>query len=758
MRLYSPSATPPVLLVITFLITKTVLSQSAGSSQTQASSAQQELLPQAVEQLLRQRPLPSESQVIVVGNQAIGVRVESRPPADGAPIEDLIEYWSKRSNSGKSAGLPGPSDIVRERLLSAAERRPWILPRLYDFLPQNTDTHDRLYKVLTKDPIEFDGVEENNWRVSLYWWLQSNTQYLRNELIEAVRTRDNNDSDKLDEIEALAKLDWYTAKPLLEKIIAAGMSVSYPMALSQLYEGSVKGADRTQADAYRATLKRLVVENGAPGALRTVLGSLLKEEWPGQEEWFVSFLGNPNLSRPTQSRITFIGPVSFIGGRRVSGSSRVRDFQRLYLMSDPIPLSIALSLNPGKWIPVIAGLTSHKESAFRNTAITTLVAFLNNDKAEIKDREEAARALLPWLTDPNWGSGPNRANFISMLAEIDLPESIPGLLWVLDNEKDDFTREAVSEALRRHCDSRMAPALKGHLSSETNEEVRWQIVTALAKCDGFSDEEMASAIEAYANMAATAEGQALIKEISSGESGKTIPLNVFIGQVLFESIRSWASEGFATLLFDRLKELTPAAAKLVLDKIRFLPLNIARVKLVERISESSANIADLVFALLIRDTLAEELRVELTEMIKRGGYAGGIAAISLKDRDRQIEILNSKDAKAQIALLAGARYLREKLTVELLRELITSSDKTLALAVENYLEVEGSAAARKLILARRPNELKIVGDITCLAGYQNELGELKAWEEKLRGEMLSPGGVEEIYALAPAVPSNFQSR
>ena len=337
MRLYSSSANPPVLLVITLLIAQTALSQSSGSTQTHAPSAQGELLPPAVEQLLRQRPLPSESQVTVVGNQAIGVRVESRPPADDAQIEDLIEYWSQRSIGGKSAGLPGPSDIVRERLVSAAERRPWILPRLYDFLPQNTDTHDRLYKVLTKDPKEFDDIEANNWRVSLYWWLQSNTQYLRNELIEAVRTRDNNDSDKLDEIEALAKLDWHTAKPLLEKIVAAGMSVSYPMALSQLYEGSVKGTDRTQADAYRATLKRLVVENGpSPGARRTVLESLLKEEWIGQEEWFVSLLGDPNLSRPTQSRMTFIGTRIVYWRSESFGSSRVRDFQRMYLTSDPI--------------------------------------------------------------------------------------------------------------------------------------------------------------------------------------------------------------------------------------------------------------------------------------------------------------------------------------------------------------------------------------------------------------------------------------
>src|SRR5262249_12218207 len=138
---------------------------------------------------------------------------------------------------------------------------------------------------------------------------------------------------------------------------------------------------------------------------------------------------------------------------------------------------------------------------------------------------------------------------------------------------------------------------------------------------------------------------------------------------------------------------------------------------------------------------------------KRGGYAGGIAAIMMEDRDSQIEILKGKDVKAQIALLAGARYLIEKLPIELLRDLIVSPDKILAQAVENYLEVEGSAAARNLILARRPNERQILGDISCLADYQKDLGDLKAWEEKLRGETLAPDGVDEIYALAPAVPS-----
>src|SRR5262245_18157843 len=172
MRLYSSSTTLLTFLCVTLLITSSPLSQSAGSSRAQATSGQEEPLPAAVNQLLLRRPLPSEAPSQDAANPA---RVKKGPPADDAPIEDLIEYWSRQRDGGKSSGMPGPSDIVHERLLSAVERRPWILPKLYDFLPQITDTHDRLYKVLTKDPKEFDDIEENNWRVSLYWWLQSNT-------------------------------------------------------------------------------------------------------------------------------------------------------------------------------------------------------------------------------------------------------------------------------------------------------------------------------------------------------------------------------------------------------------------------------------------------------------------------------------------------------------------------------------------------------------------------------------------------------
>src|SRR5215471_7916265 len=105
MRLYS------FFLIATLLITASPLSQSAQSSRAQPSSRQEQFLPAAVNQLLRERPLPAEAPSQDADNTA---RVKNGPPADDASIDDLIRYWSKKWNSGKSPGAQGPSDIVRE--------------------------------------------------------------------------------------------------------------------------------------------------------------------------------------------------------------------------------------------------------------------------------------------------------------------------------------------------------------------------------------------------------------------------------------------------------------------------------------------------------------------------------------------------------------------------------------------------------------------------------------------------------------------
>jgi hypothetical protein len=66
--------------------------------------------------------------------------------------------------------------------------------------------------------------------------------------------------------------------------------------------------------------------------------------------------------------------------------------------------------------------------------------------------------------------------------------------------------------------------------------------------------------------------------------------------------------------------------------------------------------------------------------------------------------------------------LREKLQVELVRGRLGTPNRALAMAAEKYLEVEDSPEARKLILARRPGEARILGDLSALSGDPTDIG------------------------------------
>jgi len=95
---------------------------------------------------------------------------EDQPPAADAPIKELVVYWSEHAG----ASAPKLSDNVRQRLLEACEDRPELLASLMNCLPENADTHDRLYKLLNEEP---EG--EKTWKPRLQTWLLRNSAYYR---------------------------------------------------------------------------------------------------------------------------------------------------------------------------------------------------------------------------------------------------------------------------------------------------------------------------------------------------------------------------------------------------------------------------------------------------------------------------------------------------------------------------------------------------------------------------------------------------
>src|SRR5262249_27002293 len=160
-----------------------------------------------------------------------------------------------------------------------------------------------------------------------------------------------------------------------------------------------------------------------------------------------------------------------------------------------------------------------------------------------------------WLTEPDWGPADVRSDFIKSLDGVQAPELFPGLTWVVENDEDQDTRDAAAEALAKYRDQRAIPALRRALEKEKNEYSRETLVAALAECGGFSDDEMAEAIEAYATMVVTEDGEQQITKAKAGSSQQPLPLNISIGRVLSKQEKIRATEGLALKLIERAKSL-----------------------------------------------------------------------------------------------------------------------------------------------------------------------------------------------------------
>jgi hypothetical protein len=259
---------------------------------------------------------------------------------------------------------------------------------------------------------------------------------------------------------------------------------------------------------------------------------------------------------------------------------------------------------------------------------------------------------------------------------------------------------------------------------------------------------MVAAVEAYAKMDVTEAGAEEINRAKYPALEKSLPLNVSIGRILIGSKTIQATEGFAAGLIERAKALRasqPAVARRILRGIEGVPLPVVEINLVERIGAGWADLDAIKLALQNRDLIQKSAGDELYNLIKQGGYAAGIAAAILNDEREHRETLKGTDAKAQLAMLACARYLRDKLPVELVARLLKSKNREMSKVAEMYLEVEDSAEARKQVLARRRGEAYVLGDDAGVGhsrpGY---------WEDAMRKEIKSRNDLEAIYGLAQA--------
>ncbi|HEX4947331.1 MAG TPA: HEAT repeat domain-containing protein, partial [Blastocatellia bacterium] len=644
-------------------------------------------------------------------------------PPENAPVEVLEAYWSTGGPNPGKAQMPAS---VRARFLNHAEQRPDKLSFLLeqDLLADTPETHARV-KALMEAGLQsyYDQTEEAEvrryeeiWRTKLRAWLMLHSSFYLDELEQKARAAKDDNGEIVAEqyLQALAQLDWERAQPLLDNYAYSPQPRTATLALTLLYKHAV-ASQSIDATNLRARLQEFVANQQAPGGARSLAcAALMHSPWEGRDEWFLTLFADDSLRVMEDS-----------------GSGT------LYPLNKPV------QADPEHWIPLLAQLVGHSNPALPEAAVDCLARF---DVSA--PRKEALQLLLPWLANPNWSAAEGRKELIQSLAKVTLPEAVPGLLWVVENDEDTELSLAAAEALAAQQDQRAVPALKRLLARSLSPTERTIAVEALVVCGGLSDDEMARAIESYATrIALTGKGDLAEKIERLDDFDDNLPLQIALGKVLSETEKP--RETVATRLLDRMQRLEktqPALARLLLAVVQKWNLRVVDADIVARIAANKADLRELEYALKIRPRLRQSVSDELQAVAVRRGAAAGIAAVILADETLFYKILGDDDKASQRALLAAARLTRTPLPLPRIGEWL--DDGTLKLAAERYLISDDNAEARALILAKHPGEALILG-ATAEADAKPRPGAalFAKWEEKARKEVLAQDGADEIIAL-----------
>src|SRR6266498_1475685 len=508
-----PPATIASFLIIAILIPQSLFSQTA--SRPSQPRRRDDAMAAAIKELLKFDPRgevlgfnPDPRAPLSIDEKAS--EDDDKPPADDAPIGKLLDYWSLHNGNGAQG--PKPSNRVRQRLLEACEDRPesFLYPEIFspmDCLPENSDTHDRLYKLLNE---ETGG--KWPWKHNLQTWLRRNTAYFRDDLIKAAREADDHEYDANKDLRALARLDWNSARPILETLAWEEKAFVSPLALILLYEQAAQEGESALTESYRAILKAIVENRQANWNARVeTLASLMNTEWSGQEEWFISLFANPTLSGFPDDEI------EGASGSRDESSART-DAAKSATAADAVEVArdtgYSWEFQPGVLATVLYGNTVFRGNADR--LLPAIVNLVGHNHRTI--HKAAVKCLVRFL----------------------ITESCA----------------AAAEALTKYRDPRAIPALRRALDKEKVESNREKIVTALAECGGLSDDEMALAVEAYAKMVVSDEEEREIDRAKdSRDSDNPLPLKVSLGRILHESETIQATEGLAVRLIERAEAL-----------------------------------------------------------------------------------------------------------------------------------------------------------------------------------------------------------
>jgi HEAT repeat protein len=162
------------------------------------------------------------------------------------------------------------------------------------------------------------------------------------------------------------------------------------------------------AEKYRKELQLTVESKDAkPGNRDLAMDALVETgDFEGRDEWYFSLLEDETLHDLRVNGTTYTG------------------------------LTTLLNHSPSdKYTAKMLELVKSSNAAVRSAAVRNLATLLDDKNPEV------VQALLPWLENPNWAKETNaeRRLLVTALREFAIPESVPGLIAVLNEKQSQNT-------------------------------------------------------------------------------------------------------------------------------------------------------------------------------------------------------------------------------------------------------------------------------------------------------------------------------
>ncbi len=341
------------------------------------------------------------------------------PPDDNAPIEELLAFWQRQNYSFQEMGYNlKPSAQTVRRILSSVGEKPGKLANYLNILPEDAETQDFVKSIYDRQnegensEAEAEADEDNR----IKDWLTYHSRYFSDDLLKSVeKVADTSEYvNNQKELLALARIDWDRARPILERLLNDdNQPISQTLARWAFYQHALKEGNSSDVETYRKKLQETVENKTAkPGNRDLAMDALVESgDYEGRDDWYYTLLDDETLYDLRVNGTSYTGLTTLL-----NRSSR------------------------GKYTAKMLELVNSNNPTIRRAAVRNLTVMINPKNPEV------VRALLPWLENPEWAREVNgeRSRLIAVLSQIAIPESVPGLIAVLNEKQNVRAMSAMS--------------------------------------------------------------------------------------------------------------------------------------------------------------------------------------------------------------------------------------------------------------------------------------------------------------------------